>query len=143
MANSSLFFYSDNKCTTFVLVYVDDIIMTNSSSVFTDTLVARLNQEFSLKDIGDLHYFLGIEVKRSKNELLMSQERSALDILSRVNMSSYKAVSTLMSPYDKLLVNDGELLGPRDATMYRSIVGALQYLMLTHPDLSFSVNRVC
>jgi hypothetical protein len=48
-----------------------------------------------------------------------------------------------MSPCEKLLVNDGELLGPRDATMYTSIVGALQYLTLTRPNLSFSENHVC
>jgi hypothetical protein len=142
-AGYSLFFYTNNKCTIYVLVYVDDIIITSSSSVFTDTFVKKLNHEFSLKDLGDLHYFLGIEVKRSKHELVMTQERFALDILGRVNMSNCRAVHTPMPPREKTLVNDGEPLGPRDATLYRSIVGALQYLMLTRPDLSFTVNCVC
>jgi hypothetical protein len=61
----------------------------------------------------------------------MSQERYALDILQRVNMSSCSTVSTPMASSEKLLVNDGTLLGPKDATQYRSVVGALQYLTLT------------
>jgi hypothetical protein len=123
--DSSLFFYDDDKCIVYVLVYVDDIIIANSSPVFTDTLVRKLNQEFSLKDLDDLHYFLGIEVKRSRHELLMTQERYALDILGRVNMSNCRAVHTPMMPREKTLVNDGEPLGPQDATLYRSTVGAL------------------
>jgi hypothetical protein len=54
-ADSSLFFYSDSSCTMFVLVYVDYIIIASSSLKFTNTLVQKLNQEFALKDMGDLH----------------------------------------------------------------------------------------
>jgi hypothetical protein len=129
-ADSSLFFYTD-KCTIYLLIYVDDIIIASSSTVFTDPLVKKLNQEFSLKDLGDLHYFLDIEVNKSKHELVMTQERYALDILGRVNMSNCRAVHTPMSPGEKTLVNDGKTLGPRDATLYRTIIGALQYLTLT------------
>jgi hypothetical protein len=142
-ADSSLFFYSDSTCTMFILVYVDDIIVASSSHQFTKSLIKKLNQEFALKDLGDIHYFLGIEVKRSADSLLMTQEGYALDILKRVNMDTCKAVSTPMSPSDKLLVTDGETLGANDSTRYRSIVGALQYLTLTRPDISFAVNRVC
>jgi hypothetical protein len=58
-------------------------------------------------------------------------------------MASCKAVSTPMALGEKLLVSDGELLGPKDTTQYRSVVGALQYLTLMQPDLSFAINRVC
>jgi hypothetical protein len=122
---SSLFFYTNNKCTVYVLIYVDGIIVTSSSPAFADTLVKKLSQEFSLKDFGDLLYFLGIEVNRSKHRLVMTQERYALDILGCVNMSNYREVHTPMSPGEKTLVNDGEPLGPRDATLYRSTIGAL------------------
>jgi hypothetical protein len=127
----------------FVLMYMDDIIVASSSLQFTKSLIKKLNQEFALKDLGDIHYFLGIEVKRSADSLLMTQEGYALDILKRVNMDTCKAVSTPMLPSDKLLVTDGETLGANDSTRYRSIVGALQYLTLTRPDISFAVNRVC
>jgi hypothetical protein len=58
-------------------------------------------------------------------------------------MENCKSVSAPMTAADKLLPNDGNLLGPKDATQYRSVVGALHYLTLTRPDLSLAVNRVC
>jgi hypothetical protein len=63
--------------------------------------VKKLNQEFTLKELGDLNYFLGIEVKRSRDGLMMTQSR--YDILSRVNMGSCKATNILMSSYEKSL----------------------------------------
>jgi hypothetical protein len=141
--DSSLFFYSDSTCTMFVLLYVDDIIIVSSSSKFTSNLVKKLNQEFALKDLGDLPYFLGIEVKRTNEGLLITTERYARDIVTRANMSLCKAITTPMTSGDKMLVNDGEPLGPKDALQYRSIVGVLQYITLTRPNLSFAVNRVC
>jgi hypothetical protein len=110
-ADSSLFFYSDSTCTMFILVYVDDIIVASSSLPFTKSLIKKLNQEFVLEDLEDLHYFLGIKVKRSADRLLMMQEGYPLDILKRVNMNTCKAVRTPMPPSDKLLVTDGEPLG--------------------------------
>jgi hypothetical protein len=80
-ADSSLFFYYDSSCTMFALVYVDDVIVASSSMKFTNVLVQQLNREFALKDLGDLHYFLGIQVKRTRDEVLMTQEKYALDIL--------------------------------------------------------------
>ena len=58
-------------------------------------------------------------------------------------MSSCNHVSTPLSVSEKLLVTSGQSLGPEDSTKYRSIVGALRYLTLTCPDISFSVNEVC
>jgi hypothetical protein len=98
----------------FILMYVDDIIVASSSLQFTKSLIKKLNQELALKDLGDFHYFLGIEVKRSADRLLMMQEGYALDILKRVNMDTCKAISTPMPPSDKLLVTDGEPLGADD-----------------------------
>jgi hypothetical protein len=140
-ADNSLFSYSKGPCTIFIFMSVDDIIIDSTSDSFTNTLIKKLDQEFALKDLHDL-YFLVIEVKRTSEELLMTRERYARDILKRVSMESCKPVSTPMSSYEKLLANDGDLLGPKDATQYRSRVEALQYLTLTRPDLSFSVNHV-
>jgi hypothetical protein len=110
---------------------VDDIIVASFSAKFTNALVTKLGQEFALKDLGDLHYFLSIEVTRTKEKLLMTQERYAQDILQRVNMETCKSVSTPMTTAEKLFLNDGKLLGPKDVTQYRSVVGTLQYLTLT------------
>lgn len=102
-----------------------------------------MEQEFAIKDLGDLHYFLGIEVKRSYGELLLTQERYATSILQKVGMELCKPISSPLSTTEKLSVHEGDLLGPEDSTKYRSIVGALQYHTWTRPDLSFSVNKVC
>jgi hypothetical protein len=66
-----------------------------------------------------------------------------MDILQRAGMSNCKAITTPLSSLEKLCLQGGTALGPADATAYRSIVGGLQYLTLTRPDLAFSVNKVC
>jgi histone deacetylase 1/2 len=126
-----------------MLVYVDDIIIASSSNNATDVLLKSLNQEFALKDLGELHYFLVIEVKKVNDGIILTQEKYAKYVLKRVNMSDCKAVNTPLSISEKLSAHEGTPLGPVDSTRYRSLVGALQYLTLTRPDLSYSVNKVC
>jgi len=127
----------------FLLVYVDDIIVASSSSKATAALLKDLNAKFALKDLGDLHYFLGIEVHKIREGVLLTQEKYTLDLLKRVGMENCKPTNTSMSSSEKLSAFDGDPLGASDATNYRSIVGALQYLTLTRPDISFAVNKVC
>jgi hypothetical protein len=105
-------------------------------------LLKDLKTDFALKDLGPLHYFLGIEVQKVDNCIHLSQSKYASDILSRVDMINCKPTTTPLSTSEKLSLHNGEPLGPEDSTQYRSIVGALQYLTLTRPDLSFVV-KVC
>jgi histone deacetylase 1/2 len=93
--------------------------------------------------LGALHYFLGIEVKKVHDGIILSQEKYANELLSRVNMKICKAVDTPLSVSEKLSLTEGEALSSDDSTRYRSIVGALQYITLTRPDIAFSVNKVC
>jgi histone deacetylase 1/2 len=76
-ADTSLFLFHKSGITIFVLVYVDDIIVTSSSSYAISALLKDLNKNFAIKDLGDLHFFLGIEVKRVNNGLLLTQEKYA------------------------------------------------------------------
>jgi len=124
-ADTSLFFYKKGHVTIFLLIYVDDIIVTSSSPDAVDALIQDLKKDFALKDLGDLHYFLGIEVKKVPDGILLSQGKYTSDIIKRVNMQHCKSVSTPLSTSEKLSVQDGELLGPADVTRFRSIVGAL------------------
>jgi histone deacetylase 1/2 len=126
-----------------MLIYVDDIVVASSSEKAVDALLHDLGLDFALKDLGELHYFLGIEVKKVHDGIILSQEKYANDLLRRVNMQIYKAVDTPFSVVDKLSLTDGEVLSSEDATRYRSIVGALQYITYTRPDIAFSVNKVC
>jgi histone deacetylase 1/2 len=142
-ADTSLFLFKNSGITMFLLIYVDDIIVTGSSDRAITTLLQELNKYFSIKDLGDLHYFLGIEVKKIKNGLLLTQEKYATDILGRVGMHNCKSAPTTLYSSEQLSLTDGTPLGSEDSTQFMSIVGALQYLTLTRPDLAFSVNKVC
>src|SRR6266540_2039683 len=129
--------------TVFVLIYVDDIIVASSSNDATEALLKNLSKKFALKDLGKLHYFLGIEVKNIQNGIMLSQDKYAKELLARVGMTTCKSSPTPLSSSEKLVAHDGDVLGPEDSTRYRSVVGALQYLTLTQPDISYSVNKVC
>lgn len=124
-ADTSLFFYRKGSVTIFVLVYVDDIIVASSSQDVVSSLLHDLKMDFALKDLGDLNYFLGIEVKKISDGLVLSQDKYTHDILKRMGMSTCKPAPTPLSTSEKLSVQEGSLLGPGDATNYRSIVGAL------------------
>lgn len=126
----------------FVLVYVDDIIVASSTENATTVLLNNLKEEFAHKDLGNLHYFLGIEVNKVRDGIILTQDKYASDLLKKVGMADCKPVSTRLSTSEKLSLHEGTLLGANDATRYRSIVGALQYLTLTRPDIAFSVNKV-
>jgi histone deacetylase 1/2 len=126
------------------LVYIDDIIVMISSIVATDRLVCQLRTLFALKDLGPLHYFLGVEVHtHDRGGILLHQRKYALDLLQRADMTKCTPVSTPMASSDRLSTTEGVLLSSDDSTRYHSIVGGLQYLTMTRPDLSFAVNKIC
>jgi len=110
--DTSLFFYHNGRYTIYVLVYVDDIIVASSSTEATNALLKNLEHAFALKDLGDLHYFLGIEVKRSREGLVLSQEQYATDVVYRAGMAKCKAVSTPLASSERLSVTDGDKLSP-------------------------------
>jgi hypothetical protein len=125
------------------LVYVNDIIVMSSSDDATKLLLKNLEKEFALKDLGELHYFLGIEVTKIQDDILLSQNKYATEILQRAGMMKCKHVDTPLLVSEKLSAYEGDVLGPEDATRYRNLVGGLQCLTLTRPDLAVSVNKVC
>ena len=143
-SDTSLFIYNKSNTSIFVHIYVDDIIITSSSNDAVTALLKDLNSEFALKDLGDLHFFLGIEVKKTREGVLhISQEKYATDLLNRVGLQGCKPSPTPLSNTEKLSLAEGEILNQEDGTKYRSLVGALQYLTLTRPDISFAANKVC
>jgi histone deacetylase 1/2 len=110
-----------------VPLYVDDIIVTSSSDHAISVMLKDLNANFAIKDLGELHFFLGIEVKKTRDGLLLTQEKCAHDLLAKVNMLECKSAPNPLSPSEPLSLHEGTLVGPEDSTQYKSIVGALQY----------------
>lgn len=134
-ADTSLFVFRRDSCILYLLVYVDDIILTRNNTEF----ISRLHKEFAIKDLGKLNYFLGLEVSYTTNGLLLTQAKYAHDILTRAGLMDAKPASTPLTKSTQI-TSHGDPFS--DLTFYRSLVGALQYLTITRPDLSYAVNQV-
>lgn len=135
------FFYTHKgNSTLFVLAYVDDLIVTGPNGNDIQRFIDGLRQKFSLKDLGTLHYFLGMEVSHTSEGLHLSQNKYIQGILEKANMIAAKGLSSPMVSSPGLSKHQGN--PTVDGTLYRSIVGALQYATLTRPDITFSVNKV-
>jgi hypothetical protein len=106
-------------------------------------LLVNLEKDFALKDLGDLHYFLGIEVTKTHDGIILSQSKYVMDLLKKIGTHTCKPVHTPLSTSEKYSIHVSTPLVPIDATNYRIIVGGLQYLTLTCPDLAYFVNKVC
>ena len=120
---------------------MDDILITGSDPAEISDLITKLHTIFALKDLGKLHYFLGLEVIHiSSNTTHLSQTKYVRDLPQRAGMTSAKAMPTPMLTGQKLS-NDGDAAFS-DPSLYRSIVGGLQYATITRLDISFSANKV-
>lgn len=124
----------------YLLIYVDDIIIVSSIPAAITELLKLLNIDFAVKDLGLLHYFLGIEVLPVKDGLLLSQQRYIQDLLNKTNMTNAKPITSPMASSSVLSAFTGDPM--EDPSLYRSTVGSLQYSSLTRPNLAFAVNRV-
>jgi hypothetical protein len=138
--DASLFIFHRGTDIVYLLLYVDDIVLTASSDGLLRRTIDALQQEFSMKDLGPLHHFLGLSVTRQHGSMHLSQRHYVLEILERAGMSDCKPCSTPIDTHSKLSANGDPV---DDATDYRSIAGALQYLTFTRPDIAYAVQQVC
>jgi Reverse transcriptase (RNA-dependent DNA polymerase) len=122
-----------------ILVYVDDIIITDCTPLIS-SLITHLQHRFAIKDLRTLHYFLDIEVNSIKGGLHLSQQKYLHDLLYKAKMLHSNLAPTPMIPNKPLSKYDGPPLD--DPSLYRTVVGALQYATITRPDIAFSVNKV-
>ncbi|KAL4565709.1 hypothetical protein LXL04_029812 [Taraxacum kok-saghyz] len=139
-SDTSLFVHHSSKATIYVLVYVDDLIITGTSPDLIQNFINHLHRHFALKDLGALHFFLGIHIQRNPTGLVMSQEHYIHSILERTKMADAKPISTPADTSCRLVL-DGDPFS--DHKLYRQVIGSLQYATITRPDITYAVNRVC
>ncbi|GJU77538.1 ribonuclease H-like domain-containing protein [Tanacetum coccineum] len=134
-SNSSLFIFHQGSETAYLLIYVDDIILTASSSALLQRVIYSLHSEFDMTGLGSPNYFLGISATRSSSSMFLTQSKYA-----GYRMLHCNPCRTLVDT-DLKLGPDGDPVS--DPTLYSSLAGALQYLTFTHPDITYAVQHVC
>ncbi|XP_074265513.1 uncharacterized protein LOC141587950 [Silene latifolia] len=139
VCDSSLFIYHSGSDIAYLLLYVDDIILTASNTTLLHRIIHSLSQEFSMTDLGVLNHFLGITVTRTSKGLFLSQSKYAEDILARASMLSCNPTVTHVDVGSKLSATAGPLIS--DPSLYRSLAGALKYLTITQPDIAYAVQQ--
>ena len=125
----------------FVAVYVDDILISGSDPAPIMALKAHLHNLFNIKDLGLMHYFLGIEISYLPSAVAMTQKKFAQELLldSKLDFSSTSPKTPLPLTL-KLFPDVGIPL--EDAEYYRCMVGKLNFLSNTRPDLSYTVQTL-
>ncbi|XP_070037097.1 uncharacterized mitochondrial protein AtMg00810-like [Nicotiana tomentosiformis] len=116
-----------------VLVYVDDLLITGSNIGLIDEAKGVLHKNFKLKDLGELRYFLGIEVLRSKSGVILNQMKYVLELVSDLSLSGAR--------YDKAVgIKGDEML--EDINKYQKLIGRLMYVTTTRLDINYAVQTL-
>ncbi|WJZ85271.1 hypothetical protein VitviT2T_004816 [Vitis vinifera] len=135
----ALFLRHTNKDTILLLLYVDDMIITGDDLSGIQELKDFLSQQFEMKDLGHLNYFLGLEITHSTDGLYITQAKYASDLLSQAGLTDSKTVDTPVELNVHLTPSGGKPLS--NPSLYRRLVGSLVYLTVTRPDISYVVHQ--
>ena len=138
-ADSNLYFKVEGGRPMMLLLYVDDLFLMGEDELIKYAR-SKLDSKFEMKDLGIMHYFLGMEVWQSTHGVFLGQGKYTLDILKRFGMMDYKAMGTPMASNLKLLSDASSK--SVDATMYRQMIGSLMYLTNTRPNIFFALNTL-
>jgi hypothetical protein len=137
--NKTLFTLNHGTDFLLVQIYVDDIIFGSSSHSLVSRFQEMMESEFHMSMMGELTFFLGIQVKQTKQGTFVHQAKYMKDLTKKFNMAELKPVSTPMSSVASLgLDEDGEAVDQRE---YRSMIDSLLYLTVTRPDIQFTVGQ--
>ena len=138
--DSALFLRRTDKGTILLLLYVDDMIITGDDLSGIQELKDFLSQQFEMKDLGHLSYFLGLEITHSTDELYITQAKYASKLLSQAGLTDSKTVDTLVKLNAHLTSSGGKPLS--NPSLYKPMVGSLAYLTVTRLDISYVVHQV-
>jgi hypothetical protein len=136
--NKTLFTLNHGTNFLLVQIYVDDIIFGGSSHTLVSRFQEMMESEFQMSMMGDLTFFLGIQVKQMKQGTFVHQAKYTKDLMKKFNMAELKPVSTPMSFMASLgLDEDGKAMDQRE---YRSMISSLLYLTVTRSDIQFTMG---
>ncbi|XP_075085021.1 uncharacterized protein LOC142168260 [Nicotiana tabacum] len=148
----SLFIKGSGGVLVLIFVYVDDMLITGSNLALIREAKSFLKYAFTMKDLGELRYFLGIEFARSKQRILMHRRKYTLELISELGPGAAKPVATPLETNARLTIKefDDYLASPSqgedkllfDASSYQRLIGKLLYLTITRPDIAFSVQNL-
>ena len=136
----ALFVRRTDKDTILLLLYVDDMIITGDDLSGIQELKDFLSQQFEMKDLGHLSYFLGLEITHSTDELYITQAKYAFKLLSRAGLTDSKTLDTPVELNAHLTPSGGKPLS--NPSLYKCLDGSLVYLTITRPDISYAVHQV-
>ncbi|PKU70617.1 Retrovirus-related Pol polyprotein from transposon TNT 1-94 [Dendrobium catenatum] len=140
-SDPSLMIFQQSNIQIYFLIYVDDLIVTGNNEAAVRTLLSKLQNRFNTRNLGHLSQFLGITALPTSDGLLLHQSRYAQSILQRAGMTNCKPTAT---PITAKSHNSSQPSKPFfDPLLYRQLVGSLQYLTLTRPDITYAVNKAC
>jgi hypothetical protein len=124
-----------------LVLYVDDLFFTGEEHFIAQTK-RELSTEFEVKDLGLMHYFLGLEVWQKPGEIFLSQSKYVVDVLRKFGMLDYKSMTTHMISNLKKLHDQATGSDPEDSTVYCQIIGSLMYQVHTRPNICYAVNAL-
>ncbi|XP_019232324.1 PREDICTED: uncharacterized protein LOC109213033 [Nicotiana attenuata] len=140
MNDYSLFTKVSSDSLIVLAVYVDDILLAGNDVIEMNSLKSFLDDQFKIKDLGSVHYFLGLEISLIPQGYVMSQHKYTSDLIAEFNCQHFSPVMTLLDPSVKLVLDMGEPIS--DPSLYRRLIGKLNFLQHTRPDISFSVQHL-
>ncbi|GJV05793.1 putative ribonuclease H-like domain-containing protein [Tanacetum coccineum] len=135
--DKTLFIKRDKKDIMLVQVYVDDIIFGSTKKSWCDEFEALMKSRFQMSSMGELTFFLGLQVKQNKEGIFISQDKYVAEILKKFDLVSVKTAITPMET--KVALTKDEEAVDVDVHLYRSMIGSLMYLTASRPDIMFAV----
>ncbi|GJU98406.1 putative ribonuclease H-like domain-containing protein [Tanacetum coccineum] len=135
--DKTLFIKKDKGDILLVQVYVDDIIFGSTKKSLCDEFEQMMHKKFQMSSMGELTFFLGLQVQQKKDGIFISQDKYVVDILKKFDFITMKTTSTLTET-NKALIKDEEAENV-DVHLYRSMIGSLMYLTASRPDIMFAV----
>nr|GFD05371.1 uncharacterized mitochondrial protein AtMg00810-like [Tanacetum cinerariifolium] len=137
MIDQTLFIKKQQKDILLVQIYIDDIIFDATNKALCQSFEKLMKDKFQMSLMGELTFFLGLQIKQKNDGIFISQAKYVAEILRKFGLSEGKSASTLIDAEKPLLKDsDGEDV---DVHTYRSMIGSIMYLTSSRPDIMFAV----